>query len=158
MRESKKASVGRGCARRGPAVLLADPVAETNHLELETHQADALVAFLRTRGLSVLEHDRALLAHVALGEAVPGAVVEDIAVLQDLHEGRALVGSGALEGGLEVRLEHVHRSGHERGLRARARESGLNGRSSEPWGVDFDFFPSSDVGEYWPLVSRRCGC
>jgi hypothetical protein len=34
-----------------------------------------------------------------------------------------------------------------------ASESGLNGESAEPAGVDFVTLPSSDVGEYWPLVS-----
>ncbi len=31
-------------------------------------------------------------------------------------------------------------------------ESGLNGWSSEPSGVDFVTLPSSEVGEYWPFV------
>ena len=30
--------------------------------------------------------------------------------------------------------------------------SGWSGRSTEPIGVDFVFLPSSEVGEYWPLV------
>ena len=34
----------------------------------------------------------------------------------------------------------------------RASESGLKGRSTEPYGVDFAFFPTSEVGEYCPLV------
>ena len=34
-----------------------------------------------------------------------------------------------------------------------ARLTGLNGKSIEPIGDVFVFFPSSDVGEYWPLVS-----
>ena len=34
-----------------------------------------------------------------------------------------------------------------------ATESGLNGQSSEPIGVDFVTLPSSEVGEYWPFVS-----
>ena len=34
-----------------------------------------------------------------------------------------------------------------------ATESGLNGWSSEPIGVDFVTLPSSEVGEYWPFVS-----
>ena len=34
-----------------------------------------------------------------------------------------------------------------------ASDSGLNGESAEPTGVDFVTFPSSDVGEYCPLVS-----
>ena len=33
-----------------------------------------------------------------------------------------------------------------------ASESALNGRSTEPYGVDLVFLPISDVGEYWPLV------
>jgi hypothetical protein len=36
---------------------------------------------------------------------------------------------------------------------ARAKAQGLTGRSAEPSGVDFVTFPSSLVGEYWPLVS-----
>ena len=34
-----------------------------------------------------------------------------------------------------------------------ASDTGLNGLSSDPIGVDFVTLPSSDVGEYWPLVS-----
>ena len=34
-----------------------------------------------------------------------------------------------------------------------ATETGLNGWSTDPTGVDFVIFPTSDVGEYWPLVS-----
>ena len=33
-----------------------------------------------------------------------------------------------------------------------ASDSGLNGVSSEPMGVDLVTLPTSDVGEYWPLV------
>lgn len=33
-----------------------------------------------------------------------------------------------------------------------ASEIGLNGLSSEPIGVDFVILPTSEVGEYWPLV------
>ena len=35
----------------------------------------------------------------------------------------------------------------------RASETGLNGLSSEPIGVDLVTLPISEVGEYWPLVS-----
>ena len=34
-----------------------------------------------------------------------------------------------------------------------AKDKGLNGASNEPIGVDFVTFPTSDVGEYWPLVN-----
>ena len=33
-----------------------------------------------------------------------------------------------------------------------ARLTGLNGRSMEPIGLVLVIFPTSDVGEYWPLV------
>ena len=33
-----------------------------------------------------------------------------------------------------------------------ASETGLKGASSEPIGVDLVILPSSEVGEYWPLV------
>jgi hypothetical protein len=35
----------------------------------------------------------------------------------------------------------------------RASESGLNGASIEPYGVEPDSCPRGDVGEYWPFVS-----
>src|SRR5829696_9967212 len=35
----------------------------------------------------------------------------------------------------------------------RANDTGLNGLSSEPIGVDLVISPSSEVGEYWPLVN-----
>ena len=34
-----------------------------------------------------------------------------------------------------------------------ASDTGLKGRSSEPIGVDLVTLPTSEVGEYWPLVS-----
>jgi hypothetical protein len=34
-----------------------------------------------------------------------------------------------------------------------ASDTGLNGWSSDPNGVDLVILPCSDVGEYWPLVS-----
>ena len=33
-----------------------------------------------------------------------------------------------------------------------ASETGLNGVSSDPNGVDLVILPCSDVGEYWPFV------
>ena len=34
----------------------------------------------------------------------------------------------------------------------RASDTGLNGVSTEPAGVDLVTLPTSEVGEYWPLV------
>ena len=65
-----------------------DPVlAERHDLELDPVHADAAVAVLaEDERLAVLEEDGVVVAHVLLGEGLPGAVVEDVAVLQDLDE------------------------------------------------------------------------
>ena len=55
---------------------------------------------------------------------------------------------------MHVRAVHVVGAGHEGGLGAeRQAETGLNGVSSEPNGVDLVTLATSEVGEYWPLVS-----
>jgi hypothetical protein len=62
-----------------------------------------------------------------------------------------------LGGGPEHRLQvlavRVDRAGDEDASAPRASEIGLNGESADPAGVDFVILPSSEVGEYWPLVS-----
>ena len=52
--------------------------------------------------LAVVEVDHHLFAHLATGDVVEGAVVEDVAVLEDLDERRALVGVRLAED-----LDHV---------------------------------------------------
>jgi hypothetical protein len=45
----------------------------------------------------MLEHEHSVLAHVALGEVAVRAVVEDVAVLEDLDEDGPVVESGRVE-------------------------------------------------------------
>ena len=81
--------------------------------------ADALVAVLaEDQRLAVFELDDVLAARFFFGEVEPGAVIEDVAVLQDFDVGRALVRGGFLQSVLQVLLEDVHRAGHEGGFRA----------------------------------------
>ena len=85
---------------------------------------------------------------------VEGAVVEDVAVLVDLDEGRALVLGG---GAQDVSATCFFSTSTVRATKVASAPSasatGLNGWSSEPNGVDLVTLPSSLVGEYWPLVS-----
>ena len=80
-------------------------------------EADALVAVLaEDHRLAVLEDEHPVLADLAVGEVAPRAVVEDVAVLEDLDERRALVAAGPLERVLEVLGVGVDRAGDERRL------------------------------------------
>ena len=118
-------------------------------------QADALVAVLaEDHRLAVLEHEHPVLANVALGEVAVRAVVEDVAVLENLDEDRAVVPAGALERLLEVLGVGVDRPGDEGRLGGQCDRQRLDRRSRPcPSGDDFVFLPSSEVGEAWPLVS-----
>jgi hypothetical protein len=49
-----------------------------------------------------------------------------------------------------VRGVHVDGARHERRARAERERDRIDG--IVPAGVDFDFEPSFEVGEYWPLV------
>ena len=118
-------------------------------------QADALVAVLaEDQRLAVLEHERVVSALMSFSvSVVEGAVVEDVAVLEDLDERRALVRVARADDLLQVLGLDVDRCARRRSPRRRARrEIGLNGWSTEPSGVDLVILPSSEVGEYWPLV------
>ena len=96
----------------------------------------------------------AVVARVGLLEQVERAVVEDVAVLVDLHERRALVlrPRPAARDCRCLRSESIVRATKVASAPS-ASEIGLNGESAEPAGVDLVTLPSSEVGEYWPLVS-----
>jgi hypothetical protein len=84
---------------------------------------------------------------------VEGAVVEDRAVLVDLDERRAAVLGRRLEDlGELARSESMVRATKVASA-PRASDTGLNGLSTDPIGVDLVTCPTSEVGEYWPLVS-----
>ena len=100
-------------------VAFADAVAELHDFEVEAVHADALVAILaEDERLAVFELDDVLAARFFLGQVEPGAVVEDVAILQDLNVGRAAMRRGLLEHFFEMPLHDVHRAGHESGLRS----------------------------------------
>ena len=101
----------------------------------------------------MLQIDHALVADGFVGKVAKGAVVEDVAVLVHLNEGRSLVRCGALEDGGQVRGIGVERPGGEGGFRCQRHTDGVQGVLIVPIGDDFVVLPSSDVGEYWPFVS-----
>ncbi len=100
-------------------ILLGDAVAELDDFEVEAVQANALVAILaEDQRLAVLELNDVLAARVFFRDVRPRAVVEDIAILQNFHVRRALVGRGFFQRVLQVLLEDVDRARDERGFGA----------------------------------------
>ena len=86
-------------------------------------------------------------------EHVERAVVEDVAVLVDLDQRGALVRRRPRAAPTAGACGRSPACGATKVASApRATEIGLNGESSEPIGEDLVILPSSDVGEYWPLV------
>ena len=68
--------------------------------------------------LAVLEHQRVVGLGGLVGDVAEGAVVEDVAVLEDLDEGRPFVGVCALDDLLQVLGLDVDAAGDEAGLGA----------------------------------------
>ncbi len=90
--------------------------------------ANAFVAVLaEDEGLTVFEVEDVLAASVAFGEREPGAVVEDVAVLEDFDEGGAFVRGGLLQRVFQMRLEDVHATRDESGFRADGQGNGIEG-------------------------------
>ena len=84
----------------------ATPLPSCHDFEIEAVQADALVAVLaEDQRLAVFELDDVLAASVFFGQVLPSAVIEDVAVLQDLDVGRAVVRRGLLQRVLQMLLE-----------------------------------------------------
>ena len=132
-----RVGVCHGCDLQ-PAVLPhADaPRALVEHDRLPRPPADLVVRALRL----VAEH-------------IEGPVVEHVAVLVDLHER----GTGMRRRGAERPVRCLRSVSIVRATNVAeapsARATGLNGRSTDPNGVDFVTLPCSEVGEYWPFVS-----
>ena len=94
-------------------------VRDVHHLGREPVQADALLHVLAEQErFPVLQEEHVVGLAVGLGEVVPGAVVEDHAVLLDLDQARAAVARGAVEHRGHVLLERGHRPGDEARLGA----------------------------------------
>ena len=127
---------------------------ELDDLEVKPVQADALVSILaEDERLAVLEMHDVFGAGVFFGQVLPGAIIEDVAVLKDLDVGRALMRRRLFQSVLQVLPCMTSTERATKVVSApKASASGLNGRASEPNGVDLVFFPNSEVGEYCPLV------
>ena len=103
-------------------VALGDSVAKLDDFEVEAVHADALIAILaEDQRFAVFELDNVLAARVFFRDRIPGVVIEDIAVLQNLNVSRALVRGGLPQCFFQVLLENVHRARDERGAGADAR-------------------------------------
>src|SRR6266478_3530869 len=95
---------------------LGDAVAQMHDFDVPVGGSpDTLIAVLaEDERLAVFELDDVFAAGVFFGDAGPGAVIEDVAVLQDFDEGGAPVRGGLLESVLQMSLEDIDRSGDER--------------------------------------------
>ena len=100
----------------------------------------------------MLEHQLMVGLDRLVADVVESAVVEDVAVLQNLDERGAAMRMRPLERFAEMLLLDVDRARDERRVAPRATVIGLNGKSTEPIGVDLVTLPTSEVGEYCPLV------
>ena len=116
-------------------VVLGHSVAERHHFGVEAPQADSLVAILaEDHRLAVLEQQHPILAHLAVREIAKRTIVEDVAVLEDLDEGRAPMTASQLEGSLQVLGVCVHRACDEAGLRREGDRQRHDGRVDRPGG------------------------
>ena len=106
-------------------------------------------------GLAVLERDEHVGPHLLARDVVERAVVEDVAVLVDLHERRALVGVGPAEhlSSMWLRSMSWVRATNVASAPSATRhrvERVVERAERRRLG---DLAHLADVGEYWPLVS-----
>src|SRR5208282_991139 len=101
-------------------VRLRNAIAERYDLDVSVaHTANPLVAILAEyQRLTMLQQHDVFAASILLGQAGPCAIVEDVAILQNLDESRALVRCRSLQRVLQVRLKDINRARHKRGFRA----------------------------------------
>src|SRR5262249_50306268 len=99
-------------------VRFRDAVAELDDFDVAVGlAADALVAiFAEDQRLAMFELDDVFAASVLFRDAGPGAVIKDVAVLQDLDEGGAMMRGSLLESFFQVGLEDVDGAGDEGGF------------------------------------------
>ena len=79
-------------------ITFGDAVAELDNFDVAiVLAADALVAILaENEGLALFELQDVLAARVLFCQIDPRAIIEDVAILENFHKGRALVCGGAL--------------------------------------------------------------
>ena len=88
-----------------------------------------------------------------LAKQVERAVVEHVAVLVDLDERTPRWAAACRRTCVRCWRSLSSVRATKVASAPSASAIGLNGWSTEPNGVDFVTLPSSEVGEYWPLVS-----
>src|SRR6266436_8633822 len=96
-------------------VALRDPVAKLDDFDIAIRfPADALIAvFAEDQRLAVLQLHYVFAARIALGQREPCAIIENVAVLKDLHECGTLVRGGMFERFFQLPLEDVHGACHK---------------------------------------------
>ena len=118
-------------------IALGDSVAELHDFEIEAVLADALVAVLaEDQRLAVFELDDMFLTIFFFRHAEPCAVIEDVAILEDLDVGRAFVGGGFFQGVLQVLLEDVDRARDEGGRLGQEKEFAATRRKTLAFAKD----------------------
>ena len=106
-----------------------DAVGELDDFEVTVGlAADALVAVLaENHRLAVFQLEDVFAAGIALGQVEPRAIVEDVAVLQNLDVGGTFVRGGVSQGVLQVALEDVDGARDEGGFGADGQRNGIEG-------------------------------
>ncbi len=96
-------------------IALREAIAELHDFNVAVRlPADTFVAvFAEDQRLAMFELHHVFAARITLGQREPRAIVEDVAVLENLHKRGALVCSGVLQRFFEVRLEDVDGACHE---------------------------------------------
>src|SRR5713226_9268289 len=96
-------------------IALRETIAERHDFNVAVRfPADTFVAVLaENQRLAMLELHHVLAARIAVGQRKPRPIVEDVAVLENLHKRRAFVCGGVLQRLFEVHLEDVDGACHE---------------------------------------------
>ena len=134
-------------------VAFAHPVTELDHLGTHPVHADAAVAVLaEDERLAILEHELMVGLDSLVADFLESVIVEDVAILKDLDKRSAAICVGALEHFAEMFLLDVDRAGDERRIRTKRDRHRIEREINRAGGVDLVTLPTSEVGEYWPLV------
>ena len=105
----------------------ADAVAELHDFDIPIRGATytLFAIFAEDHGLAVFQLQYILAAGFFFGDPEPSAVVEDIAILQNLDERRTLVSGCCFEGLLEMALKDIDGASNESGFRADGQRNGV---------------------------------
>src|ERR1700677_4199095 len=118
-----------------PQIIRADASAEIHYRRPETFQADALVPLCAEDQRLALFEEQGLDGLAAFfGKDFESAVIENIAVLIDLEERRALMPMAAQQHLLKMLGVPVHAAGYKAGIRAHGKGQRIEGMVDTPKG------------------------